>query len=65
MTPERFIDAGERVIVPFTLAGRARFSGLPIKFSFVHVGTYRDGKIVRINVYATLDEALEAAGLSE
>ena len=65
MMPERFIDGGDRVIVPFTLGGRASFSGLPVEFAFVHVGTYRDGKIVRLDVYATLDEALEAAGLSE
>jgi ketosteroid isomerase-like protein len=38
--------------------------GLPIEFAFVHVGTYRDGKIVRLDVYANLD-ALEAAGVEE
>ena len=65
MTPERFIDGGDRVVVPFTLGGRASFSGLPVEFSFVHVGTYRDGKIVRLDVYANLDAALEAAGLQE
>ena len=65
MTPDRFIDAGDQVIVPFTLGGRASFSGLPVEFSFVHVGTYRDGKLVRLDVYATLDDALEAARLSE
>ena len=64
LTPERFIDAGDRVIVPFTLGGRARFSGLQVEFSFVHVGTFRDGKIVRLDIFASLDEALEAAGIS-
>ena len=65
MTPERFIAAGDQVVVPLKPGGRARFTGLPVEFSLVHVGTYRQGKIVRIDVYASLDEALEAAGLSE
>ena len=65
MTPERFIDAGDGVIVPFTLRGPASFSGLPIEFSFVHVGSYRHGKIVRLEVFARLDDVLEAAGLGE
>jgi ketosteroid isomerase-like protein len=65
MTPERIIDGGDHVIVPFTLGGRASFSGLPVEFSFVHVGTYRDGEIARLDVYANLDDALEAAGLEE
>ena len=65
MTPAQFIDAGDRVVVPLTLGGQARFSGIPIEFSFVHIGTYRGGKVVRVEVYDSLDQALEAAGLSE
>ena len=64
LSPERFIDAGERIVVPFVLRGRASFSGLPVEFSFVHVATFNDGKIMRLDVYATLDEAAEGAGLS-
>ena len=65
MTPERFIEAQDRVVVPLQLGGRARFTGLPVEFSLVHVASYREGKVVRIDVYASLDEALQAAGLSE
>jgi ketosteroid isomerase-like protein len=65
LTPERFIAAGDRVIAPLKLGGRARFTGLPVEFSIVHMATYREGKVLRIDVYASLAEALEAAGLSE
>jgi ketosteroid isomerase-like protein len=65
ITPERFIDAGDRVVVPIKLGGRARYSGLAVEFSFVHVGTYREGRVVRLDVYANLDEALDAVGPEE
>jgi len=65
LKPERFIDAGNRVVVPLSLSGRARHSGIPIEISFVHTGTYRNGKAVRVEVHETLQEALVAAGLSE
>ena len=63
--PEEIIDAGDRVVVPLRLGGRARFTGIPIEFSFVHVATFRSGKALRVDVYADKAEALEAAGLSE
>jgi ketosteroid isomerase-like protein len=63
LKPERFIDAGDRVVVPLSLTGRARHSGLPIEISFVHTGTYRDGKAVKVEVHETMQDALEAAGV--
>lgn len=65
LKPSQFIDAGDRVVVPLSLGGRARLSGIPIEISFVHVGTYRNGKVVQVEVYETLEEALVAVGLSE
>jgi len=63
--PEDFIDAGDRVIVPFRFGGRGRHTGIAIGFSVVHVWTLRDGKAARLDMYATRAEALEAAGLRE
>ena len=63
--PEEIIDAGDQVIVPLRLAGRARFTGIPIEFVLVHLATFHDGRAVRVDVYADKAEALKAAGLSE
>ena len=63
--PDEYIDAGERVVVPFRLHGRARETRLPIDFRYVHVLTMRDGKIVHLRLYGSKAKALEAVGLSE
>jgi ketosteroid isomerase-like protein len=63
--PEEFIDAGDRVVVPVRLGGRARHTGLEIEFRFVHVLTVRQGKLARVDVYATKTEALEVVGITE
>ena len=63
LEPQEFIDAGDRVVVPLQFGGRARHTGLEIKFAVVHVVTIRDGKLARLDIYMSRAEALEAAGL--
>jgi ketosteroid isomerase-like protein len=63
--PQEFIDAGDRVVVPIRLGGRARFTGLPVEFWLVQVLTLRNSKLLSVDVYTDMTEALEAAGLSE
>jgi ketosteroid isomerase-like protein len=63
--PLEFIEIGECLVVPFRLGGLARHTGIPVEFSFVHVFTFRGGKVTRCEVLKTKAEALEAAGLSE
>lgn len=58
---EDFIEAGESVIVPTRISGRGRESGVDMEMHVVHLWTLRDGKVVRGDVYRTVDEALEAA----
>jgi ketosteroid isomerase-like protein len=65
MKPAEYIDGGGRVVVPYTMGGRARHTGIDVEFSFVHVFTMRDGKVMRLDVYEGKAAALEAAGLSE
>jgi ketosteroid isomerase-like protein len=65
MEPLEYIDAGDRLVVPYRFGGRARHTGIPVDFSFVHVFTRRRGKTVRVDVYETKEEALEELGLSE
>lgn len=63
--PLEFIDAGDRVVVPVRFGGRARHTGLEIDFSVVHVLTLRAKMLLRIDIYGTRAEALEAVGLRE
>ena len=62
---EEIIDAGEKVVVAIRISGRGRGSGIDIDANWFHVLTPRDDKVVRIEWYASREEALEAAGLSE
>jgi ketosteroid isomerase-like protein len=66
MEPVELIDAGEDAVVAvLRFGGRAKLSGLKTDSTFATVFTIRDGRIARGREYATRDEALEAAGLSE
>ena len=65
-TPERFIELGEdRVLVLVHFKGRGRVSGAPVTdFSGGQLFTVRYGRVVRLVLYSTRDEALEATGLA-
>jgi ketosteroid isomerase-like protein len=64
MEAEDFIEAGDLVIVPQTAYARGRY-GIEVRSRTAVVYTIRDGAIVRMTMYQELDDALEAAGLSE
>jgi ketosteroid isomerase-like protein len=64
MEPEEFIDAGERVVVILTQRGRSKATGIPVEMRFAQVWTLRDERAVRMEMYASVDEALEAVNLS-
>jgi hypothetical protein len=55
------IAAGEGVIVPMTLRARGRTTAIETEQKVVTTWWLRDGKAVRVDIYATLDEALQAA----
>jgi ketosteroid isomerase-like protein len=59
-----YIDAGEHVVISFTNRIRGR-DGIEVQARGAWLGTIRDGLIVRICLYQELQEALEAAGVSE
>ena len=61
---EDYIDAGEHVVIPFTNRFRGR-DGIEVQARGTWLCTIRDGLIVRICLYQEVQEALEAAGLSE
>jgi ketosteroid isomerase-like protein len=62
--PERFIDAGDWVVVELNEVGIAD-SGLRIEQRFAHAFKVEDGKGVEWRMYGPVEEAFEALGLSE
>jgi ketosteroid isomerase-like protein len=61
--PERFIDAGDAVVVFVRVVATGRASGMPIEIPDAHVVTVVEGRITSTRVYRDRKEALEAAGL--
>ena len=63
---EQFWDAGSCVVVRVRQGGRGRGSGAPVEMPRVwQVYDLRGGKAVRVAVYPTEREALDAVGLRE
>jgi ketosteroid isomerase-like protein len=62
---EAIHDAGgEKVVGVLRQRGRSKTTGLPVDMLLGQVWTIRDGKEMRMEMYADPAEALEAAGLS-
>jgi ketosteroid isomerase-like protein len=64
--PERFLPAGDRVVVFVRYYGRGRSSGIDVRGAGVdsHLWTLEDGKVRRLQMYSGTERALEAAGLA-
>ena len=56
-------DAGDRVVGAYRQRGRAKATGMPLEMDFAQVWTFRDDKLIRMEMYASAQEALEAVGL--
>ena len=63
--PEDYIDAGEYVVVIVNQRGRSKATGIPVDMRFAQVWSFREGHAVRMQMYASVEEALEAAGLEK
>jgi uncharacterized protein len=63
--PHDFTQVGERVVAPVTIRARGRTTGIETEQRVALVWELRDGKAYRIEVYATLEEAMEAARSAE
>ena len=63
--PLDYIGVGDRVVVPQRQWGVGDISGTPVEIQVTHVYLFQDGQIARLDEYDSLDEALEAVGLSE
>ena len=62
--PHDFIEAGEHVVVPWTMHAVGR-DGIEVETRVTWTWTFRNGAVERVCMYQELPEALEAAGLSE
>lgn len=65
LDPERFIDADDAVVVLLFARGRIPGGTAPIEQKLGYVWEVRDRQGVRIQVFFSWEEALEAAGLEE
>jgi uncharacterized protein len=61
----RYADAGDDVVVLLRESGHGGVSGAAVERELGEVFTLREGKVVRVRLYGSWDEALEAAGLRE
>ncbi|MEA2347286.1 MAG: hypothetical protein QOG62_1073 [Thermoleophilaceae bacterium] len=58
-------EAGGQVVAIATQTGRSRVSGLRVDMEFAQVWSLADGLQIRMEMYADVQEALAAAGLSD
>jgi len=65
MTPERFIEDGDRVLALMTIEGRGKGSGVPVVIRSADLWTIRDGKIISLVGYTDRAEGLDAVGVRE
>jgi len=62
----KIIDANANQVVSLTRHhARGKGSGIEVERDLAYVITFRNGKAIRWEMFLTLDEALQAAGLSE
>jgi ketosteroid isomerase-like protein len=60
------IDAGDDVVVSVTRhRGRGRESGIEMDFEVFYVHRLRDGRLARLEMFFSREQALEAGGLGQ
>ncbi len=57
------LDGGDRVFVPIRLTARGKETGIEVEQRMFMVWTVRGGKAIRLEAFASREEALKAAGL--
>jgi ketosteroid isomerase-like protein len=62
MEAERWIDAGDRVVLVLQMTATGKGSGVEVKRRDAMVWTLRDGMTTRIDYYNNESQALEAVG---
>ena len=62
---EELVEAGDAIVSVIRLRGEGPLTGIPLEGRFSHVWQIASGMVRRLRVYASKEEALEAAGLRE
>ena len=62
--PERFWDAGDAVVVAMRLTARGTQTSIRVEQRFAQIWTLRDGRAASAKTFASLQQALQAAGLA-
>lgn len=62
--PERFIVAGDRVVVIVRVEARGRASGVEVRAQYANTWTFSNGKVVKAEWFEDPEKALTAVGLS-
>ena len=62
---EEIDEVGDRCSSRSTSAARGSGSGIEIEMTTFNVYTFQDGKVTRMQFFASREPALEAAGLDE
>jgi ketosteroid isomerase-like protein len=65
MEPQRWVDAGDKVVLIFQMTAKGKGSGVEVRRRDAIVWTVSDGKTVRLDYYNNEAQALEAVGLSK
>jgi hypothetical protein len=65
LRPERFIDAGDEVLVIETVEGRGRAGGVEVVDRSASLYELKNGRVIRLVVYESPSEGLAALGLRE
>ena len=60
---DELIDAGDQVVAMSRLVARSRTTGIELEQGVAMVWTLRDGLAIRLDPYATREDALRAVGL--
>jgi ketosteroid isomerase-like protein len=63
--PQRFIDAGQRVVVLVRVVAKGGASGLATEHRTAHVWSVRRGRLASIQIYRDRAVGLKAVGLRE
>jgi ketosteroid isomerase-like protein len=63
--PEDFLEIGDHVVVLTSHRGRGKGSGIEIRQEGAHVFELRDGKVVRLEIFASRDRALQSVELAQ
>jgi ketosteroid isomerase-like protein len=60
---EELLDLGDRVLAILRIAGTAKLTGMELGTPGAHLFSFRDGKIVKLQLFVDPAEAREAAGI--